>query len=362
MHSVSILIPCYQERNFIRSCLESVQAFTLPEGTSIEILVIDGMSTDGTREIIAEMATRDPRIRLIDNPQRNQSPGLNLGIAAARGDFLMRLDAHSVYPADYLALTLETALRTGADNTGGVVATLRRGEGYQAALVQALTTHKFGVGDSGFRTDAAEGAADTVPYGCFRRDVFARVGKFDERLLRAQDYEMNRRITAAGGTVWMNPRIQVRYYQQPDLPSFIRKQVAHEAPYNAYLWYLAPYAFTPRHAITGVFAFGVLAGIALSPFSSFVRWAFTAVMALYFALAIASGIQQAIRYREPRHVLFAPIGFFLYHFLHGIGVLVGLARLATGTAPVQGKPEPWPGAGRFKAWPAAGSETSAAQS
>ena len=262
----------------------------------------------------------------------------------------MRLDAHSVYPNDYLALLLETAARTGADNTGGVVATMRRGEGYQAALVQALTTHKFGVGDSGFRTDAEEGPADTVPYGCFRRAIFDRVGKFDERLLRAQDYEMNRRILASGGKIWMNPNIRIRYYQQPDLKSFIRKQVIHEAPYNAYMWYLAPYAFTPRHAVTGVFAAGVLGGLALAPFSSIVRWAFIGVMSLYFLLAVVSGVQQAVRYREPRHILFAPIGFFLYHFLHGVGVLIGLLRLATTTAPVQGKSEPWAGAGRFRAW------------
>ena len=149
----------------------------------------------------------------------------------------------------------------------------------------------------------------------------------------------------------MNPGIQVRYYQQPDLATFIRKQVAYEAPYNAYLWYLAPYAFTPRHAITGVFATGVLLGLILSPFSVTISWMFIAVMTLYFLLAIASGVQQAIRYREPRHVIFAPMAFFLYHFLHGIGVLIGLTRLATRTAPVQGKAEPWPGAGRFRAWP-----------
>jgi glycosyltransferase involved in cell wall biosynthesis len=251
MHSVSILIPCYQERNFIRACLESVRSFELPPDTSVEILVLDGMSTDGTREIVSEISAGDPRVRLVDNPRRTQSAALNLGIPIATGDYVMRLDAHSVYPEDYLALTLETARRTGADNTGGVVATLRRGSGYQSALVQAITTHPFGVGDSGFRTDAAEGPADTVPYGCFKRDLFQRIGFFDERLLRAQDYEMNRRISASGGTVWMNPAIRVQYFQQPDLPSFIRKQVVHEAPYNAYLWYLAPYAFAPRHAITG---------------------------------------------------------------------------------------------------------------
>ncbi len=351
MHSVSILIPCYEERNFIRPCLESVSGFKLPEGTEVEVLVLDGMSTDGTREIVVEFAAVDPRFHLVDNPNRTQSAALNLGVSLARGEFIMRLDAHSVYPTDYLALTLETAIRTGSDNTGGVVSTLRRGDGYQSALVQALTTHRFGVGDSGFRTDAAEGETDTVPYGCFKRDVFERVGLFDERLIRAQDYEMNRRIIAAGGKVWMNPSIQVRYFQQPDLRSFIRKQVFYEAPYNAYLWYLAPYAFTARHAVTGVFAAGVLAGIVLSPYSPIVRWTFLAVMSLYAILAIASGIQQAVRFSEPRHAIFAPLGFFLYHFLHGVGVLMGLARLATRTAPVQRIAEPWPGAGKFRAWP-----------
>lgn len=354
MHSVSILIPCYQERNFIRPCLESVSGFELPAGATMEILVLDGMSTDGTRQIVVEMESRDSRIRLIDNPKRSQSAALNLGVPLARGEYLMRLDAHSVYPSDYLVLTLETAIRTGSDNTGGVVTTLRRGEGYQASLVQALTTHRFGVGDSGFRTDAAEGQADTVPYGCFKRDVFNKVGLFDERLLRAQDYEMNRRIIAAGGSIWRNPQIQVRYYQQPDLASFIRKQVVHEAPYNAYMWYLAPYAFALRHALTGVFAVGVLAGIILVPFSRLAAVIFLSVMSLYGVLAVLSGVQQAVRYRDARHVVFAPVGFFLYHFLHGIGVLMGLVRLATGTAPVQGKPEPWPGAGRFRAWPLTG--------
>ena len=293
------------------------------------------MSTDGTRDIVREISANDERVRLVDNPRRTQSAALNLGIPMARGEYIMRLDAHSVYPRNYLNLTLTTALRTNADNTGGAVATLRRGDGYQSALVQALTTHKFGVGDSGFRTDAAEGPADTVPYGFFKRGIFGKVGLFDERLLRAQDYEMNRRIIHQGGTVWMNPEIQVHYYQQPDLVSFIRKQIVHEAPYNAYMWYVAPYAFTARHAVTGVFAFGVLAGLALSPFFRPIRIAFAAVMVLYFVLALVAAIQQASRYREPRHVIFAPIGFFLFHFLHGIGILTGLMRLLTRTAPVQ---------------------------
>jgi hypothetical protein len=229
---------------------------------------------------------------------------------------------------------------------------MRRGEHYQAGLVQALITHKFGVGNSGFRTDAAEGPADTVPYGFFRRSVFDRVGMFDERLVRAQDYEMNRRVIAAGGKVWRNPQIQISYFPQPDFVSFIRKQFVYEAPYNAYMWYLAPYSFAPRHAITAVFALGVIGGIILSPFSTLVRTAFAAVMLLYALLAIFSAMSQGARYREPRHVIFLPFAFFGYHFLHGLGVLAGLLKLATGNAPVQRESEPWPGAGRPRAWPA----------
>jgi glycosyltransferase involved in cell wall biosynthesis len=357
MHLVSIIIPCYQERNFIRGCLESVLAFDLPEGTAIEVLVFDGHSSDGTKQIAEQVASEDSRVQVYDNPGRIQSTALNLGIPMAKGDYLMRLDAHSVYPRDYLSLVLETALRTGADNTGGVFHTFRRGDGYQAALVQALITCKFGVGDSGFRTDAPEGFADTVPYGFFHRNIFDRIGLFDERLRRGQDYEINRRIIESGGRIWCNPKIGISYYPQPDFKSFITKQFKYEAPYNAYMWYLAPYSFAVRHAITAIFALGVIGGVMLSPFFPVIRVMFIAVMALYFVLAIGSGIQQAIRYKEWRHALFLPFAFFLYHFIHGLGVIVGLILLATGSSPVQQKKEPWTGAGRLRAWPPLGAGT-----
>lgn len=330
----SIVVSCYQERDFIRGCLDSVLAFELPPDTEIEILVIDGMSTDGTREIVAEYAARDPRITLVDNPERYQAQAMNLGIRRARGEYILWIAVHSVFPKEYLRLCIETARRTGAELVGGQCTTLQRGSGYQASLVQALTTHKFGVGDSGFRVGATEGPVDTVPYGCFRADVFERVGLFDERLVRAQDYEMNRRIGHMGGKVWMNPDIRAMYYQQPTMIAFLRKQLEKEAPYNAYLWYVAPYAFTPRHAVSGVFAAGVILGAILSWFTPWIAYPFIAVMGLYALLAVLSSVQQAIRYRKPAHVLVLPFCFFGYHFLHGVGLLHGLVRLATRTAPV----------------------------
>lgn len=351
MTRVTIVVPCYQEQGFIRGCIDSVLAFELPPGFDSEILVIDGMSTDGTREIIQSMARENARIRMLDNPGRIQSTAMNAAIERATGEFIVRLDAHSTYPTDYVLRCIETSQRTGAENVGGLFLTQSRGEGYEAALVQALTTHRFGVGDAGFRVDAPEGPADTVPYGCFRREVFRRIGPYDERLVRAQDYEINRRILRMGGTVWLNPAIRVLYYQQPTLLRFFRKQVEKDAPYNAYLWYVAPYAFAPRHAVTGAFAAGVIGGLALASLVPLVGWIFGAVMLLYLGLALVAAVQQARRYRRPLHVLCLPPCFFLYHFLHGLGVLYGLLRLATGTAPVQRVREPWPGAGRLRAWP-----------
>jgi glycosyltransferase involved in cell wall biosynthesis len=355
MPTVSILIPCLQERHFIHDCLRSALEFDVPPGFElVEILTLDGGSTDGTQAIIEEMSLQDPRIRLLHNPGRIQATALNIGIRQAKGDFLVRLDAHSAYPPDYMALALDTAVRRGCDNAGGMFATQSRGNSYRARFVQALITHPFGVGDAGFRTDAAEGKADTVPYGCFRRELFERIGYFDERLVRAQDYEMNRRIIEAGGEIWRNPGIQVKYFPPASFGAFIRKQIVFEAPYNAYMWYLARYSFAPRHAITGVFALGVVGGIVLSFASSWIATAFAAVMTLYAVLAFFAAAQQSRRYHEPKHLVTLPFGFFLYHFLHGTGVVYGVIRLLTGTAPVQQVNEPWPGAGRFRAWPSGG--------
>lgn len=349
--AVAIVIPCRNEEAFIGACLRSVLAFELPPGTALEILVLDGGSTDRTREIVGALAAIHTNIRCLDNPRRYQGCAVNLAVRSSQADSFLWLGAHTHFPRDYVRLCLETAGRTGASVIGGFCVTQPGGAGYGAQLVQALTTHKFGVGDSSFRTGAQEGPVDTVAYALFKREVFDRVGFLDERLIRAQDYEFNQRIRAAGMKIWFNPAIQCSYHNMAALGAFYRKQIFIEAPYNAYMWYLAPYAFAPRHAITGAFAFGVLGGLALSPLTHWIGWPFVAVMALYGLLAVLSALQQALRYRQPWHALTLPWCFFGFHFLHGLGVLGGLARVLTGTAPVQRAREPWDGAGRSRAWP-----------
>ncbi|HVW20886.1 MAG TPA: glycosyltransferase family 2 protein [Opitutaceae bacterium] len=350
---VSILIPCRNEEAFIGSCLQSVVGFSLPENIVTEILVLDGASSDRTAAIVGTLQEGDRRIRLLSNPGLIQSTAMNIGLEQARGSWIMRLDAHSRYPQDYLERCLAAARQTEAQNVGGVFLTETRGDTLSAHLVQALTTHRFGVGNSQFRIQAPAGWADTVPYGFYRRDLFERIGKFDERLVRAQDYEFNRRILASGGKIWRDPSIEIHYYNQGSLSAFYGKQFFREAPYNAYLWYLAPYAFAWRHAMTAFFAAGVIGGLLLCPFGHGLGAAFLGVMALYAGLALVASVQQARRYRRVSHAFLLPPCFFWYHFSHGVGVLLGLGHLVFGAAPVQRRAEPWPGAGRRRAWPQA---------
>jgi glycosyltransferase involved in cell wall biosynthesis len=335
LEKLLIVIPVRNEEKHIQRCLESVINFDVPSDIMVDIAIIDGMSTDNTLQLIMTIIDFHTNIRVIFNPKIFQGPGLNKVIKATKCDWVMRLDAHSYYPKEYLKLCHETALRTDSDNCGGIVNTEAGDRTYSAKLVQALTSHKFGVGNSGFRTGMIQGPADTVPFGYFKRRTFDDIGYFDERLIRAQDYEYNRRILQNGGKIWFNPKIQITYFNQASFSAFLLKQILKEAPYNAYMWYLAPYTFAYRHAITSVFASGIIVGFILSLVSPITHYIFWAVIGIYFGLAIISGFQQAKRYKLLLHVILLPPSFFLFHFAHGLGVLGGIFKLILNVAPVQ---------------------------
>ena len=345
---ISIIIPTLNEEAWIEKCLKSVLGFKLPNHQNFEIIIVDGNSQDKTVEIVKTIASENDLISIINNPKVIQSVALNLGFKRAKGEWILRLDAHSIYPANYLILCYETTIQTKAQNVGGLFIAKLGADNYQAHMVQALTTHKFGVGGASFRTSMTAGEADTVPYGFFNKNIFERIGYLDERLVRAQDYEFNRRIIACGGKIWRNPEIHVYYYNQPTMKKFLLKQMIREAPYNAYMWYLAPYSFTFRHAITGIFSLGVIGGLIFSPFNQIISFIFISVIILYFLLALLSSFQQAKRYNKIEHIFTLPLGFFSYHFLHGLGLLYGIFKLIVGIAPVQKIREPWKGYGSFR--------------
>jgi len=340
---ISIIIPTRNEERYIEDCLKSVVAFNVPKGLKVEILVIDGMSDDKTKDIVVNLSTQYNFITFYENRDIIQSAALNKGILNSKGNYIMRLDAHAKYPRNYLASCFEASIFSKADNVGGIVITLPGGDNFQASLVQAMTTHKFGVGGSVFRTEEIIGDADTVPFGFFKKEIFEKIGLFDERLIRCQDYEFNRRIIKNGGKIWMNSKIYSEYFNQPTLKDFYLKQFYKEAPYNPYMWYLAPYSFTFRHAVTGIFSSGIFVGAVLSIFSPLIKIVFIATLLLYFILALLSSIKQAKRYKKNKFIFLLPGCFFLYHFIHGLGILKGLLNLIVQKAPVQLSKKAWDG-------------------
>lgn len=336
---VSVILPCRNEARFIGPCLDSLLAQRL-DGRTLEVIVIDGMSTDGTREIVAARAAMDARVTLLDNPRHIVPTGMNIALRRATAPVIARMDVHCVYQADYLAACLAALATSGADNVGGVVRTLPRGDGLGAETVAALSCHKFGVGDSRFRTGGAAGYVDTVPFGCYPRTTFERYGLFDERLVRNQDYEFNARLRAAGGTVWLDPTIVAEYFNQGSLRGLLRQALL-TGRWNAFTWYVAPYSLRPRHVVPAIFVAAMLVGLLLGAFAPAVRVLLVATAGVYALLALAAAAQQAAAFRDPRLLLTLPPSFLAYHVTYGLGILLGAARVASGRLPFERSALPW---------------------
>jgi len=219
---VSVLVPCRNERRYIASCLDSILATQYP-ADRLEVLVVDGRSDDGTRDIVAQYAARHPAVRLIDNPQRITPVGLNTGIRAAAGEIVIRMDAHVSYPPPYIPRLVAALITTGADNVGGVLVTRPAGERPMARAIAVALSHPFGVGNSYFRIGVrAPRWVDTIAFFCCRKSLFSRIGLFDEELVRHQDGEFNGRLIKQGGRILLLPDVTSYYYARGSLAQVSR--------------------------------------------------------------------------------------------------------------------------------------------
>lgn len=207
---ISLLIPTYQEAAYVDRCLESVAGMAWPEDR-LEVLVIDGGSTDGTREVIRKWEQRCSFIRMLDNPDRYVPQALNRGIRASRGEVVVFMGAHAEAPANWLECVWEDLRAhpevTGVGGAWEIVGTSRTGK----AIALALTS-RVGVGGNSYRNGKRAGYADTIVYGAYRRETFTRHGLLDEEMVRDQDDELNIRLLAAGEKLWFDPRIRIKYY------------------------------------------------------------------------------------------------------------------------------------------------------
>lgn len=328
--TVSVVVPAYNEAERIDACLASIVANDYP-ADRLEILVVDGGSTDGTRDVVARWAAKDPRIRLVENPARHIPAAMNAGIRAACHEIVVKMDAHSEFPHDYLRRTVAALVETGAMNAGGVViATARDGSPSARAIAIALNSPLASLGSS-FRTAGSGGRreADAVAFGCWPRSLFDEVGLFHEKLKRSSDIELNKRIVAKGGRIVLDPSIRLRYFPEATLRRFWRKNVI-----DGY-WATYPYRFARevvslRHAAP-LIALLALAALALGGALWWPLWAIVASgLAIYVAaLGIGSAVESS-KVGAPGLAVRVAAAAAARHWAYGAGSLAGAAHAFAG--------------------------------
>ncbi|HLU59338.1 MAG TPA: glycosyltransferase family 2 protein [Pseudonocardia sp.] len=321
--TVSLVIPVRDEERFVEACLESVLAQDYP-ADRLEIVLVDGRSTDRTRELAAAvLADRiaEGRAQIVDNPLGIAPTAMNLGIEASTGEVVVRADGHTALPPDYVSRSVRVLQETGAQCVGGAIRTL--GTGPVGRAIAAAQSSRFGVGGVAFRTGRpTAGPVDTVPFGAWPREVFSRIGGFDPELVRNQDDELNFRLLQAGGTVWYDPGIRTDYFATPSLRRFWRQ-------YHQYGEYKIRVAqkrggfASPRHVVPAAFVVATAASLLVAVARRDPRWAL-AVLGPYAVANGAASVAVARRTgADPTRVAAA---FAVLHTSYGTGFLKGLWR------------------------------------
>ncbi|MEK9135107.1 MAG: glycosyltransferase family 2 protein [Patescibacteria group bacterium] len=306
---ISIIIPCRNEDKYIKGCLDSILEQDFPK-ENLEVLVINGMSEDKTREIVEEFKIKNLKlkIQLIDNPQKFTPFGLNIGIKASRGEIIIRMDSHAGYQKDYISKCVKYLQESGADNVGGVIKTLPAKNTLTARAIAKVLSHPFGAGGSYFRLGSEEPRwVDTVFGGCYRREVFSRVGLFNEKMIRSQDIEFNKRLKKAGGKILLQPDIVAYYYPQTEFWKFFRHNFT-DGFWTIYPLKFGVAFFSLRHLFPLIF-------IITLPLSI---WPYI-LLSLFFSAKIA--LKEDLRY-----FFILPFVFFNRHFAYGLGSLWGLVK------------------------------------
>ena len=325
---ISIVAACRNEAKHIREFIDSVLAQDLA-GLDWEFIVADGQSNDGTAEILAEIAARDSRIVLIENPARAVGSGLNAAIRIASGAIVLRMDAHTEYAPDYVKKCLHAMKSTGAQNVGGPART--KAEGLWPRAIQSAYHSRFSTGGARFHDENFSGYVDTVPYGCWRRETLEQLGLYDERLIRNQDDELNLRLIRAGGKIWQSSEIVSWYRPRTSLSSLFQQ-------YFQYGFWKVPVIRKHkvpgawRHLVPGTFVLAniflplaavvsLLVGDAPLMKLALLAWA---LLAGTYALAVLTASIFAAKQRGWGLFPYLPLCFAVFHVSYGLGFALGL--------------------------------------
>jgi succinoglycan biosynthesis protein ExoA len=317
---ISVVVPCRNEARSIEACVTSILGQQAPAG-EFEIIVVDAMSEDGTRDILGRLQKRDSRLRVIDNPQRVTPAGMNAGILQSRGRYIAIMGAHNRYANDYLCRSIEILQRTGADNVGGAM--VAEGRTRIQRAIAAVHHNPFSSGNARWHSLNYEGWADTVFGGVYRRDVFDRIGLFDEELARNQDDELNLRLIRAGGRIYQSPHIKSWYFPRRSLRELFEQYLQY-GYWKVRVIQKHKIPASIRHLIPGVFVTSMLflPLLALTG-SSTAMWMWLAILAIYAISVLAASIGAAASSDWTLLPLF-PVVFPCYHFAYGFGFMRGV--------------------------------------
>jgi glycosyltransferase involved in cell wall biosynthesis len=326
MPSVSIIIPCYNEQDTICKLLEAIYAQTFPRN-DLEVVIADGLSTDGTRSQIELFSNSHPNLQIavVDNMPRSIPMALNCALKESKGEIIVRLDAHSMPYPDYIERCVADLQAGLGENVGGIWEIHPGAQSWVARSIAQAAGHPLGVGDALYRHADKAALVDTVPFGAFKRELLALIGFYDESLLSNEDYEFNARIRKSGGKVWLNPSIRSVYFARPTL-ALLAKQYAR---YGYWKWRMLrryPETLRWRQGLPPLFALSLIGGAVLAVFLPIFRVLLAAEILIYLIALGGAGVQAALKHKKVSLVVGLPIAIATMHIAWGMGFLWSMIK------------------------------------
>ena len=327
---VSILIPCFNEEDFIEAVIQNILEQDYPQ-EEMEVLFLDGISTDKTASIISQYAKNHPFIKLIPNPKQFVPQAMNLGIEQAKGEIIIRLDAHSAYPKQYISKLIFWLKKLPAENVGGIWNIQPRSNSTKAKAIARTLSHPIGVGNALYRMGITEPQeVDTVPFGCFPKSVFEKYGNYDIRLKRNQDIELNKRIRRQGGKIFLVPDVECTYFARDTFSALWKNNYGNGKWVILTSWFTGTFdSLSIRHFVPLAFFVNVLLAIfsffKILFFSGSLIWSIFIFPVLFYFLIISFfSLKLSLEEKNIGAFPYFLMSFFTLHMSYGMGSFVGL--------------------------------------
>lgn len=314
------MIPCRNEEKYIGLCLDSILRQDYPQEL-LETFVCDGKSHDGTVRIVTSYSEKHPNIHYVLNEKQTTPFALNLGIQRSDADIRIILGAHSELYPDYVSNCVKAfEFNSNIGCTGGVIENVYENE--PAEIIGKAMSSGFGVGNAHFRTGAKDGFVDTVAFGAYKKEVFEKIGYFDEELVRNQDDEFNYRLLKNGFKIYLFKKIRCRYFVRASYNKLFRQYFQY-GYWKVYVGKKHKAVTTLRQVVPLLFVLYILFGALFSVFHIYLFIAYLSGLLFYMAVALLSAAKLSSGFLQ---ILRITKAFFILHFSYGWGYLKGIVN------------------------------------